>query len=65
MTMALKDGTAQRIKYYEQTQSDAYPVYNMEIDKQRIKGFQWRGDERPVSRYAVTRRSLKPSEREA
>ena len=65
MTMALKDGTAQRIKYYEQTQSDAYPVYNLEIDKQRIKGFQWRGDERPRSRFDVTRRSLKPSEREA
>lgn len=63
MTMALKDGTAQRIKYYEQTQSDAYPVYNLEIDKQRIKGFQWRGDERPQSRYEVTRRVLKPSER--
>ncbi len=65
MTMALKDGTAQRIKYYEQTQSDAYPIYNLELDKQRIKGFQWRGDERPVSRYEITRRSLKPSERDA
>ena len=65
MTMALKDGTAQRIKYYEQTQSDAYPIYNLEMDKQRIKGFQWRGDERPVSRYDVTNRSLRPSEREA
>ena len=64
MTMALKNGAAQRIKYYEQTQSDAYPVYNLEIDKQRIKGFQWRGDERPLSRYDVTARSLKPSERE-
>lgn len=64
MTMALKNGSAQRIKYYEQTQSDAYPVYNLEIDKQRIKGFQWRGDERPLSRYDVTARSLKPSERE-
>ena len=64
MTMALKNGAAQRIKYYEQTQSDAYPVYNLEIDKQRIKGFQWRGDERPFSRYDVTSRSLKPSERE-
>lgn len=63
MTMALKDGAAQRIKYYEQTQSDAYPVYNLELDKQRIKGFQWRGDERPISRYDVTRRHLKPSER--
>jgi hypothetical protein len=65
MTMALKDGTAQRIKYYEQTQSDAYPVYNLELDKQRLKGFQWRGDERPVNRYEITHRSLKPSEREA
>ena len=65
MTMALKNGTAQRIKYYEQTQSDAYPIYNLDMDKQRIKGFQWRGDERPVSRYAVTSRDLKPSEREA
>ncbi len=65
MTMALKDGTAQRIKYYEQTQSDAYPIYNLELDKQRIKGFQWRGEERPLSRYEITRRSLKPSERDA
>ena len=62
MSMALKDGVAQRIKYYEQTQSDAYPVYNLDIEKQRIKGFNWRGNERPESRYAVTRRSLKPSE---
>ncbi len=65
MTMALKDGTAQRIKYYEQTQSDAYPIYKLELDKQRIKGFQWRGEERPLSRYEITRRSLKPSERDA
>ena len=64
MTMSLKNGAAQRIKYYEQTQSDAYPVYNLEIDKQRIKGFKWRGDERPVSRYEVTTRELRPSERE-
>ena len=64
MTMALKNGTAQRIKYYEQTKSDAYPIYNLELDKQRIKGFQWRGDERPLDRYAVTSRDLRPSERE-
>ena len=63
MTMSLKDGTAQRIKYYEQTQSDAYPVYNLEIDKQRIKGFQWRGEERPLSRYDVTNRDIRQSER--
>ena len=37
----------------------------LELEKQRIKGFQWRGDERPRSRFDVTRRSLKPSEREA
>ena len=64
MTMALKDGTAQRIKYYEQTQSDAYPVYNLELEKQRLKGFQWRGDERPLSRFSITRRHLRPTERE-
>lgn len=64
MAMYLKDGVAQRIKYYEQTQSDAHPVYNLDIEKQRIKGFHWRGDERPTSRYAISDRHLRQSERE-
>ena len=63
MTAALKDGTAQRLLYMETIKSDAYPVGDLEMSKQRLKGFEWRADERPVRREAITERQVRTSER--
>ena len=63
MMVTMKDGVAEKLKYYEQINSDAYPVYNLPVDKQRLKGFKWREDEQPKSRFDVTKRSLRPSKR--
>ena len=54
MTAVIKDGEAKRLLYLEETQSDAYPVFELESDRHRLKGFEWRGEERPVDRYAIT-----------
>ena len=64
MTAAMKDAKAQRILYVESIKSDVYPVGELEPEKQRLKEFKWRGDERPVSRAAITRRSVKKTERQ-
>lgn len=64
MTVALKDGVAQRMKYYEQTKSDAYPIINLEKENQKIKGFVWRDDQRPKDRFYITDRTLYSSERQ-
>ena len=64
MTAALKDGTAQRLLYMETIKSDAYPVGDLEPEKQRLKDFHWRGSERPAIREDVTRREMRPSERD-
>ena len=63
MMVTLKDGVAERLKYYESVNSDAYPVYDLPMDKQRLKGFKWRINEQPKSRFDITRRKLRPSKR--
>ena len=63
MMVTLKDGVAEKLKYYESVNSDAYPVYDLPVDKQRLKGFKWRIEEQPKSRFDITRRKLRPSKR--
>ena len=63
MMVTMKNGTAERIKYYESVNSDAYPVYNLPKDKQRLKGFKWREDEQPKSRFDITRHKVRNSKR--
>ena len=64
MTAALKDSQAQRIIYFESIKSDVYPVGELPPEKQRLKGFKWRGEERPVSREVITDREIRESERQ-
>ncbi|MBR6424251.1 MAG: hypothetical protein IKS47_06210 [Bacteroidales bacterium] len=63
MTASIKDATAQRLLYFESIKSDVYPVGDLPPEKQRLKDFNWRGDERPVSREDITTREIRPSER--
>ena len=63
MTASIKDGNAQRLLYMESIKSDAYPVGELPAEKQRLKDFKWRGDERPVSREVITTRNVRTSER--
>lgn len=63
LTALIKDGTAKRMLYMESIKSDAYPIGDLAKDKQKLKGFKWRGEERPVDRYAITDQPLRQSER--
>ncbi len=61
----IKNREIQRIKYIESLKNDAYPVYNLPVEKQRLKGFNWRGDERPKERFELVDRSIKDTQRKA
>ena len=61
----LKNREIERIKYIESLKNDAHPVFNLEIEKQRLKGFNWRGAERPLSRFELVDRRIKESQRES
>ena len=63
MTAALKDGTATRLLYTDAIKSDLYPVGDLPAEKQRLKDFKWRGDERPRHPWDITRRKLNASEK--
>ena len=49
----------------ESIKSDAYPIGELARSKQRLKGFKWRGDERPVDKFAITSRTLNTSQRKS
>lgn len=64
LTAVIENANAKKMLYIEEIKSDAYPLHQIEMDKQRLKGFEWRPDERPVSRYDITDMSMPESSRD-
>lgn len=63
LTARIKDNQIQRTRSISDLKQNVFPVFNLPIDDQRLKGFQWRGDERPASRFDVTPRIVRPGRR--
>lgn len=63
LSAVFKDGTINRIYYFDTAKSDAFPVAQMTTEDQVLKGFCWQPDKRPADRYAITAQELRPSER--
>lgn len=63
LVASIKDGAAQRLLYLEAIKSDVYPVGEVPPEKQRLKDFKWRGNERPASPADITRRKPRQTER--
>ena len=64
MTAVIKDGNAERLIYLSKINSDAYPLAELAKEKQRLKGFEWRGEERPVDRFDITSQPVYLSHRD-
>lgn len=63
LSAIFKDGTIQRIYYFQEVKSDAYPVVQMTKEDQTIKGFAWTPQDRPKSRYDITGLGFRNSQR--
>ena len=63
LSAVFKEGNLERIYYYESPKNDAYPVVQMKEEEKQMKGFNWQPERRPANREAVTKLSLRPSER--
>ena len=59
-----KDGNIHRVYYFDTAASDAYPVAQMTPEDQKLKGFNWTPEKRPVDRYAVTPLELRAPQRQ-
>ena len=53
-----------RIYYFEQVGNNAYPIVQLPVEEQRLKGFNWAPEERPASPADVTPVRLRNPERE-
>ena len=63
LSAVFKEGNIDRIYYYEEAKNDGYPVVQLSEEEKKMKGFNWQPERRPADRSAVTKLSLRPSER--
>ena len=63
MTAKIKENRVQRTRSIGDLKQNVFPVFNLPIDKQRLRGFEWRGTECPRTRYDVTDRKILPAQR--
>lgn len=63
LSAIFKDGDVDRVFYFDSPKNDAYPLAQLTMEDQRMRGFSWQVDKRPESPEDVTTLSLKPSER--
>lgn len=64
LSAAIDSGKLSRVKYFDGIKSDLFPLVSLEKGKDRLKGFTWRESEKPVTRFDVCNRDVKPSESE-
>ncbi len=64
LSASLTDGEVQKIHYYENPKNDIYPISQITLERQRLKGFAWQEERRPVDRYSITDKDLRPCQRE-
>jgi len=62
LIITLKDRQVQKVVYQGNTKSVLYPLYNIQENEQKLSHFNWRDDDRPKDRFAITSLSLRPSE---
>ena len=62
MSAVFLDKQIKRTRYFEPKENNVYPVYNLEKEKQKLKGFRWLDYKRPKSRFDVCDRIIKPSQ---
>ena len=63
MTTRIKERKIQRTRSIQELKQNVFPVYNLSPDDMYLKGFEWRGEERPRTRFDVTGRKIRASVR--
>ena len=64
MSAYMANGELDRVYYFENPKNNAYPVVKLPEEERELRGFNWRGAERPRSRYDISTITFRDSERE-
>ncbi len=64
LTARIRNNEIRRTRSIGDLKQNVFPVYNLPLENQRLKGFEWRGGERPATRFEVVARGIRESRRE-
>ncbi len=65
MSTRFSGKSIQKVTSYESIESNAYPIFDLEKDKQTLKGFRWLDSSRPKSRFDISARVIRSSQAES
>ena len=63
LSALMKEGSLDRIYYFDSPKNDAYPVAQMPVQEQKMKGFNWQPEIQPQGKDDITSLTLRPTER--
>lgn len=63
LSAEFKDGSIDRVYYFDSPKNDAYPVVQLPEEERKMKGFSWQPELRPRGKEDITPLELRSSER--
>jgi len=63
LSAVLKEGNIERIYYFEDPKSDAYPIVQLPQSESQLSGFNWQPNKRPTSPKSISSRKPRLSQR--
>ena len=60
LIITLKQRQVQQVRYLENIKGSMHPLYDLSSSERLLANFNWRADERPVDRFSITPRSIRP-----
>jgi hypothetical protein len=63
MQIFVKERKMTRVKYIDEPEIPVHPLNLLPENQQQLRGFNWRENDRPKTRYDVCRREVRPSQR--
>ena len=60
LTITLKERQVQRASYTNDVKGSTHPLYELSNSERQLSNFKWRIDERPIDRFAITTRAIRP-----
>lgn len=64
LSAIMKDGTVDKVYYFESPKNDAYPVAQLKASEHKMKGFNWQVKNRPSGPRDITSLTIRKTERD-
>jgi len=63
MSATMKDGSLEKVYYFDKPKNNAYPIAQLPASDTKMKGFNWKPENKPAGKEDITTLTVRPTER--